>query len=142
MVFRCYSCGLHFSDGPPPLEALSPAQAELVGAAYQGDPSNILCDRLKDLSVYNFCSVCVVFARFQKVWEDDPEHKLVHAKRNRRLDRTENNRCSCGHEYEVPENRPTELRNEWIWINRAIHDHLFRVHYPNPPFDVDLLARV
>lgn len=140
MVFRCYSCGLHFSDGPPPLEALSPQQAEIVGAPYQGDPMNILCESLSDLSVYNFCSVCIRFASYEHVWVEDRSHELVHGVRTRRLDETDPH-CSCGHKYTVPA-QWKKGRDRWIWINRAKRLHMFQVHYPGIQLEVDLDAQV
>jgi hypothetical protein len=127
MNFRCYSCGLKFSDGPPPLEALSPKQAAVVGVGYEGDPGRILCESLKDLSVYNFCAVCVIFARYQEIWGEHPGHELVHAKGQfRNIEAFP--KCQCGHPYTPP----PEWRhgNSWTWINRAQHLHHANIYLP------------
>jgi hypothetical protein len=142
-IFRCYSCGLHFSDGPPPLEALSKQQSELVGIDAGRDPAAILCPALEDMSVYNFCSVCIVFAQHQLVWtmRDDHGHNLVHGRFNKRTHEEANPSCECGHVYEVPSELPFY---KWIWTNRAIKYHLYQTFYPDQPLDFEpnLLAEV
>lgn len=137
MQFRCQSCGLVFSEGLPPVEALSPQQAAVVGVDYSGDPMEILCEALAGrLSVYNFCSVCVQLARYQEVWVDHPEHKLVHGDYIKETGGHELNRCSCGHYYDPPK------EGDWRWINRAMRQHYLNVYYPQANLDLDLLAEV
>ena len=140
MQFRCWSCGLKFSDGPPPLEALSPTQASLVGVDYRGDPGLILCDALSHMSVYNFCSVCILTTHLDRVWQDDLEHLFMGAPRaETRLGPRGNPDCSCGFVYPVPEAYAMDSTWYWIWVNRQTRIHRALSYDPTLNFDdVDL----
>jgi hypothetical protein len=125
--FACYSCGLEFSKGPPPLEALSPAQASVVGVEYGGDPGSILCAALRDLSAYNFCAFCVRLVSRQLVWVPNDTHYLVHGSQKLRAEREP--RCACGYELNLPNYKLPFDR--WVWYNRRMRLHLHHVYYPN-----------
>lgn len=143
--FRCWSCGLdlvHEGDEMPPLEALSPQQAAAVGVPYTGDPAWILCDNLKNMSVYNFCSVCIRLTHINMVWEPDLEHLFWNgAQPLKRTDIPPNPKCSCGWEYKVPPDAHGSWR--WIWINRATRIHRARQYRDDVDWaDFDLFSQV
>lgn len=127
MQFRCYSCGLVFRDGIPPLEALSIDQLGtgsseihhdlLYGTPYEG------------LSTFNFCMFCLTaiqdfpLAQFNK--SITPGHEM----RFRKKPSTKENgyewfpstlECECG--YEMHPTDTSKFRHSII--NREMVMHL------------------
>lgn len=63
MQYRCYACGIKLGKGIPPLEALSQAQADVVGNKNEDAPQrfNVLDGtKFEGMSTYSFCAFCLL----------------------------------------------------------------------------------
>lgn len=126
MQFRCYMCGLKFGDGPPPLEALSPAQASLVGIERQD--SDVLDGTMFEgrFTPYNFCAFCLTYIRITGVYagQDVPGHELLWPTGFQRSEHSglvkSTLMCSCS---DLPLLVSISRVNEHTFFNRAWRMH-------------------
>ncbi len=136
MQFRCFSCGFKFSDGPPPLEALSGSQYNAIYGVKREASQFPMPEKFADLTPYNFCAFCLVLvvdfpSTFQDIdghvhkWErshyrDDIQFHVVF--------------CECGELHQSQVNVLTyDPAFNWK-ANRQIKLHKARIIYPNGDF--------
>lgn len=61
MQYRCYACGFKLGTGMPPVEALSAAQNQLVGAEDDLQRHDVLRNtKFEGMSTYSFCTFCLL----------------------------------------------------------------------------------
>ena len=127
MQFSCYACGLKFSDGLPPIEALSIQQLGAVGERPTIQHDLLFGTKWEGLSTANFCAFCITVIRdFPLAMEcknDTPGHHMV-------IDNTGVD-CECGLSVSTsrqPPMRPTPIM-DYVRANREMNMHMISVLY-------------
>lgn len=140
MQFRCYTCGFKFSDGPPPLEALSGPQSNALYGVKREAAKLPMPEKFADLTPYNFCAFCLTLvvdfpSTFQDIeghgiqWESDHydcEWQVVF--------------CGCGelHQLEIrKDGEPYGGNFNWK-ANRYNKLHKAQVIYPLGDFSLSI----
>lgn len=96
MQWRCFSCGLKFADGVPPLEVLTLQQKGIVGADVIHAPVPI--SRFDGMSRGSFCEVCLlIMDSYPLIFERDLDIK----------------------NYIIDVRYRDRKKQDWIYINQA-----------------------
>lgn len=133
MQFSCYSCGYVFHHGIPPLEALSQAQASVVGGVEDAPQRFITQGKFEGMSRYSFCSFCLM------ALDDYPEainnkgsfpgHEMGIS-----IVVEDDVVCECGE-------RDRFITDRFVRHNRWMIKHLADIFYPGHELDIEMGMR-